>query len=98
MADFNERIEKGSVSSSELTTSFLNEFEFQEAPLRWLNSQLKSVVDVDVFATDFPKSKGFKVNHADILLLRLERLNECAQEAFKEFIGIDQFTLGCVDI
>jgi hypothetical protein len=49
-----------------------------------------------VFSSDFPKSKGYKIyegDKVDILLIRLENLNQCAREAFKDFLNIDNFTL-----
>ena len=44
----------------------------------------------------FPVDKGYKLyrdDHADLLLIRLEDLDRCAETAFKEFLDIDGFTL-----
>lgn len=67
-----------------------------ETPLAWFDTQIKSVFGIDVFASNFPKSKGYKIykaDHPDMLLMRLENINECSQEAFKEFLGIERFVL-----
>lgn len=54
------------------------------------------MLDIDVFSSEFPKSKGYEIyetKHADLLLLKLENLNNCASDAFKTFLDIDGFTL-----
>jgi hypothetical protein len=75
---------------------FLTEFDQHEMPLTWYDTELKAVFGIDVFASDFPKTKGYKIykgEQADVLLLRLESLENCAGEAFKAFLNIDDFTL-----
>lgn len=80
----------------ELIQLFLDKFGNHEQPLTWFDRELKTVLDIDVFSSEFPKSKGYKTyesEHADLLLLRIEDLNECASNAFKNFLDIDEFTL-----
>jgi len=65
-------------------------------PLRYFDSELKAVFGIDVFESDFPKRKGYKIyeeEQADVLLIKLEYLRETVQSAFKEFLNIDQFDL-----
>lgn len=65
-------------------------------PLRYFDLELKAVFGIDVFASDFPKRKGYKIykeKQADVLLIRLENMRETARDAFKEFLNIDQFDL-----
>ena len=67
-----------------------------DIPLIWFDSQLKPVFGIDVFSSDFPTSVGYKIYEgelADVLILRLENLNKCSQDAFKKFLNIDGFTL-----
>ena len=67
-----------------------------DAPLEYFDREIKSVLNVDVYATDFPRSKGFKLYHGkdvDLLLIRLENLNDCAEEAFNELLGISNIAL-----
>lgn len=62
----------------------------------WFDSQLKAVFDIDVFSSEFPKEKGYHIyrgERADLLLIRLENLNDCYRETFKEFLGIQDFRL-----
>ena len=65
-------------------------------PQAWLDQELREVFGVDVMAQPFARAKGYQVytsGTAPVLLLKLERLNACAAEAFKEFLGLEQFTL-----
>ena len=70
--------------------------EEHDLPLIWFDRELKGILDIDVYASDFPISKGYMIyegKKADVLLIRLEDLNDCAAEAFKEFLNIDSLTL-----
>jgi len=67
-----------------------------DVPLNWFDSEMKPLFGIDVFATEFPKDRGYKVyhgEHANLLLLKLEKLKDCAQDAFDEFLGIKDFKL-----
>ena len=67
-----------------------------DRPLTWFDDEIKSVFGIDVFEGVFPRDKGFKIiagDNADVLLIRLNELNQCAAVAFKEFMNIDGFTL-----
>jgi len=78
----------------ELFELFFDEYPDHEVPLIFFDSELKNVFGVDVFATPFPKSKSFKIykgENVEVLLMRLENLDECAPRAFHEFLGIDGF-------
>jgi len=43
--------------------------------------------------TDIMGYRIYRRNNVDLLLIRLENLNQCAAAAFKEFLDIDGFTL-----
>jgi len=65
-------------------------------PLVFFDREIKAVFGVDVFEQKFPKSTGYQVYSAktvDVLLIRLESLNQCAANAFKTFLGIEDFKL-----
>jgi hypothetical protein len=67
-----------------------------DTPVVFFDQELKEVLGVDVFLKKFPKDKGYNIYHSnqvDVLLIRLENLNECVNKAFKEFLSIDNFTL-----
>jgi hypothetical protein len=67
-----------------------------DSPLEFFDRELKGVFGVDVYGNEFPKSEGYKIyndKRADVLLIRLEDLDRCGPIAFKEFLGIENFTL-----
>lgn len=85
---------KGDIS--ELTDLFMNSFEEHDTPLNWFDVHMKPAFGIDVFASEFPKEKGYKIykgKDVDLLLVRLENLKACAAEAFRHFLGIEGFTL-----
>jgi hypothetical protein len=78
-----------------LVDTFLGGFNHQ-TPLIWFDEHFRPVFDIDVYASDFPKSRGYEIyrgGKADLLLLRVENLNTCHKEAFREFLGIRDFEL-----
>lgn len=80
---------------SELIRMFIENFN-HETPLVFFDEQIKSVLGIDVFSYEFPKSKGYMVyneKQVDLLLIRLESLTDCAEEAFRVFLNINGFIL-----
>lgn len=74
---------------------FLDQYEHKE-PLVWFDREFKPALGVDVYASDFDPSEGYKIYSAgpiEILLIRLESLNQCAHEAMQKFLDIDHFNL-----
>jgi hypothetical protein len=85
-------------TAKELTELFVKKHDEYENDrcLTWFDCELKPVLGIDVYAREFPKSQGYEIyesESADLLLIRLENLNECAGEAFKKFLNIDDFKL-----
>jgi len=67
-----------------------------DSPEQFFDREIRGVLGVDVFASEFPISKGYRIYQGelvDILLLRVEDLNRVAQEAFSEFLDIRKFEL-----
>lgn len=80
---------------SELIEIFFECFP-HDAPLVYFDREFKDVLNIDLYASRFPTSKGYKIyeeEEADVLLIRLGDLNDCATEAFKEFLNIANLTL-----
>ena len=78
-----------------ISARFFSEYP-HEVPLKWFDMELKRVFEIDVFSEPFPKSKGYQIyagKKADVLLLRLESLESCGREAFREFLHFEDFTL-----
>ncbi|MGV2829104.1 putative capsular polysaccharide synthesis family protein [Myxosarcina sp. GI1(2024)] len=86
------------VLSKELQKIFLENLDnnFKILDLDWFDRELKTVFGVDVFAKKFDPDKGYEIyqgEKADVLLLKLETLNRCANNAFREFLQLENFTL-----
>lgn len=63
--------------------------------LKWFDRELKSVMGVDVFATEFPKSQGYGIyqGYPPTLVLKLEHMDSCIKRAAREFLGVDGLNL-----
>ncbi len=67
-----------------------------DSPVSFFDEEIKKVFGIDVYASDFIKSQGYKIYNgelADVLLIKMNNLNDCANEAFKEFLDLDQVDL-----
>ncbi len=65
-------------------------------PLQWFDMEIKAVFDVDVYAEPFDRELGYRIYHGgytDMVLIKLERLNDRAEEVFKQFLSLDHFEL-----
>jgi hypothetical protein len=94
--DFAERMRKNRISTDELLELFLQRYSANCVFNQWFDCELKPVLGIDVFASEFDKQKGYQVYNKDcfsLLLVRLESLNTCAAAAFKEFLELDNFTI-----
>ena len=80
---------------TELIGLFLEKFP-HDYPANFLDYEIEGVFNVDLYESDFPADKGFKIyrgNQADVLLLRVENLTDCFTVALKEFLNIENLTL-----
>lgn len=80
----------------ELKIFFLEEFPNHDVPLSWFDLEVKSTFGIDVLAMPFDTEKGYQIyegKQADILVLKLEALNQVAAEAFNTFLGIKDFEI-----
>jgi hypothetical protein len=63
----------------------------------WFDLHLNKPFRIDIFASEFPKSKGYQIlkfsHNVEVLVLKLEKLNDCFQQAFAEFLGIEDLEL-----
>ncbi|MEO1297667.1 MAG: putative capsular polysaccharide synthesis family protein [Cyanobacteria bacterium J06636_16] len=65
-------------------------------PFDWFNYDLKSSLDVDIFAYPPLAEKGYRIytsKSARVLLLKTESLNDCCQSSFQDFLGLRDFKL-----
>jgi hypothetical protein len=75
-----------------LISIFLNKMNDHTSILEWFDSELKKFFNIDVYETEFPKDRGYKIytrGNVSVLLIKLEKLNNIAEIAFREFLGVD---------
>jgi lipopolysaccharide biosynthesis protein len=90
--DWKQKTKKGTLDVVELQKTFLNMKSIHGAPDHWFDDQLKPVFGVDVYSSPFPKELGYKIYkgpfNADVLVIRLENLNDVAKDAIYDFLGL----------
>lgn len=67
-----------------------------DVPDTWFDMETRPLYGVDVYAQPFDRERGYAIyrsDFADVLLLKLEKLNECAADALREFMGLNDFKL-----
>ncbi len=67
-----------------------------DVPNDWFDMEVKTLYDVDVFSEPFDPQRGYAIYRsdvADVLLIKLEKLNECAADAMRDFLGLENFRL-----
>ena len=78
-----------------LQTYFLDHYP-HDVPETWFDMEVRPLYGVDVYARPFDRERGYAIyrsDSADVLLLKLEKLNQCAADAFGEFMALDNFAL-----
>lgn len=79
----------------------LDGLNYHNTPLQWLDDEMKEVFGIDVYQTHFPCEKGYEIytgENADVLLIRMESLNNCYNQAFNKFMGLDDFSLAVKNV
>jgi len=74
---------------------FLNNYP-HDVPETWFEMELRALYGVDVYAQPFDPQRGYAVYHsdtADVLLLKLETLNQVGAAAVRDFLGLETFEL-----
>ncbi|GAH07474.1 unnamed protein product, partial [marine sediment metagenome] len=82
--------------SSHILKTFADFNESTDYACTWFGKEIKDVFNFDIYANDFNKSTGYqiyRVQDADILLIRLEDLSRCCHDAFREFLGVPDFSM-----
>lgn len=81
----------------ELTQRFLFESEgTHKFPLTWFHREVRDVFGIDVFAEPFPHEQGYQIyegEKADLLVIRLEDLDDCGAAALEAFLDLEDVEL-----
>lgn len=89
--NFQQRYRRGELDNETLMEIFLDRFP-HEQPLQWFKQEIWDVFGIDVYEQAFPEHSGYQVIRAgrvDLLLLKLEQLNDCYQNAFQDLLEIE---------
>jgi hypothetical protein len=94
--DFIERYNKGTLSNQEISEKFFNDFP-HNIPLEWIDLEIKDVFGIDLYKYEFPIDKGYSIqgseNGSNCMVVRVEDLNRCYKDAFRDFLRIQNFVL-----
>lgn len=91
LPDFFKRYAHGELRHEDILENFLQEFPHDE-PLRWFDQEIRDNFGIDTYDSPFPREKGYQIIRRDnihLLTIKVEQLNDCYQEAFGEFLGVD---------
>jgi hypothetical protein len=80
---------------AELSELFLTQVHWHDYPLTWFEAELKRVFEVDVYAAGFPQAQGYRRYQgprAEVLVIKLELLDQCGPAALREFLKLEGFT------
>lgn len=95
-AELRQKCREGSADCLQaLYQNFIESYP-HDVPLTWFDMEIKPIFDIDVFATDFPREQGYHIyqsKFADLLLIKLEQLNDCGEEAIGRFLNLKDFHL-----
>jgi hypothetical protein len=93
--DYETRSQNISAFAAEVAAYFATN-TFSDISANWFDLQVRQVFGLDVYATPFPRERGYVIleqGNLRMLVLRMEDLNRCATTALEEFLGIPDFRL-----
>lgn len=93
--NFQARRQTGELMPQEVADFFVTQFE-SSSPAEWFDVQLKEPFGIDVYATAFPRERGYAYYERDnirLVVIRYEDLNHCVGTVMREFLGIPGFEL-----
>jgi len=68
----------------------------QERPATWFDDEVRAVFGLDVLSQPFPQEAGYGIYEGEqtsLMVIRLEDLSTCVQQAFGEFMDVQDLTL-----
>jgi hypothetical protein len=82
----------------EITRQYLEKFHEHTYPLSWFDDEMKRVFGIDVFSDEDLHSRDERVfvyrrDLLELLVLRTEDIDDVAQQALQEFLGLEDLEL-----
>jgi hypothetical protein len=90
-----ERCTAGQVDVDELAHTLVTRWE-RHSDSQWFDTQVKEVFGIDVYARPFNTEQGFDAyveGRFRMIVIRLENLDACFEEAIRQFLGIPRARL-----
>jgi hypothetical protein len=92
--DFIGRFTRGDIGIPDITRHYLQDFHEHTYPLTWFDNEVKDVFGIDVFSNEnlIQQSRGlfsYKRGNVDLLVLRVDDIDEVAVPALQDFLGIE---------
>lgn len=96
--DWQGKLKKGQLTLLELQNMLFEKEEFEIQKLGdWFDEQMKPVWGVDVYQLPFDCNRGYTIYKPNpklnLMIIRLEDLDNIANQAFSEFMGIRKFSI-----
>jgi hypothetical protein len=70
--------------------------KYSDYEAHWFKTEIESMFSIDVLSDEFDAEKGYQTysgDKADVLLIRLEDIGRSGRDAFREFLGVDGFSV-----
>jgi hypothetical protein len=88
----------GRIGVPEITRQYLEKFHEHTYPLSWFDDEMKRVFGIDVFSDEDLHSRDERVfvyrrDLLELLVLRTEDIDDVAQQALQEFLGLEDLEL-----
>lgn len=96
LTNFYQEIDNNIIDLQEIIEYFWLYFPYHDWNLNWFDQEMKPVFDIDIFSHNFSYEKGYQIlkkGNINLLVLKLENLDEKVKEAFKDFMEIEKFSL-----
>jgi hypothetical protein len=86
-----EHYQNNAIELQQIIDHFFQNYN-HDLPLEWLDWEIKAVFGIDAYQSTFEPNQGYHIYRqgtVDLLLMRLENLNHCWDQAIQEFFNND---------
>ena len=94
--DWKKQWESGALKLEDLQKMFFEKAGDND-PGQWFDNQIKPIWGIDIFKTPFDKTSGYHIYtfnpRINLMIIRMEDLNRVAENAFREFMGMESFSI-----
>jgi hypothetical protein len=83
------------ISTPDLLSIFINKFPHW-TPLAWFDLEMKQALGIDIYASDFPKDRGYCVlnaGHAEVLIIKARLDDAIKERAIGDFLNLPDFKI-----